>query len=115
MDDNDRMLERLGARVRTLREARGLTQDQLAEMIGVDTQTVQRMERAKISPALSRVLAVASALDVAIADLFSEEGAPIEQSVQLTPDELALLTCFRDTSEARRGLALRVLREIERG
>lgn len=112
-DDSDR-LERLGARIKTLREARGLTQEALAELVDVDGQTIQRVERAKIAPSLARVFGIADALGVSMAELFDAAGAAVEVA-GVTPSELAVLSAYRATPEERRELALRVLREIERG
>jgi transcriptional regulator with XRE-family HTH domain len=63
--------KRLGAQIRELREARNLTQEKLADAIGVTRNHVQLMEsglsdRAKNSPAnprLSTLLALSNALD----------------------------------------------------
>lgn len=63
--------KRLGAQIRQLREARHLTQEKLADAIGVTRNHVQLMEsglsdRAKGTPAnprLSTLLALASVLD----------------------------------------------------
>ncbi len=108
------MLQRLGARIRTLREAAGLTQEALAERVGVDTQTIQRVERAKVTPSLPRVFALADALEVTMSEMFEGEDVAVDTS-PVTPDELAVLRAYRSTPGSRRSLALRVIREIAQG
>ncbi|MGP9821340.1 helix-turn-helix transcriptional regulator [Salinarimonas sp. NSM] len=63
----------LGANVRALREARGLTQAQLGERAGVSDQLIGRMERAEGEPTLKSVKKIAAALGADPLDLFSRE------------------------------------------
>lgn len=61
MDDENS----LAGRVRKAREARGLTQDQLAKLIGVNSMTVSRIERSEtIDPPASTVIGLARELGV---------------------------------------------------
>ncbi|WP_243336999.1 helix-turn-helix domain-containing protein [Anaeromyxobacter soli] len=62
--------KRLGRRVAERRKAAGLTQAQLAERLGVTTETVSRLERGAVVPSLARLEAFASALGVDLSDLF---------------------------------------------
>lgn len=59
----------LGAAVRELREARGLSQERLAQRAGVTTATVSLMERGRGNPAWGTVKAIAAGLDVGIGEL----------------------------------------------
>ncbi|MEU2797733.1 helix-turn-helix domain-containing protein [Streptomyces sp. NPDC059173] len=63
--------QRIGRRLRDLREDRGLTQIQLAERAGMDHKTVHRIEYAITDPSLSMLLRLAAALDVELAELVS--------------------------------------------
>jgi transcriptional regulator with XRE-family HTH domain len=63
----------LGANVRALREARGLTQAQLGELAGVSDQLIGRVERADNQATLKSIKKVAAALGVDALDLFSRE------------------------------------------
>jgi transcriptional regulator with XRE-family HTH domain len=62
--------ELLGARVKELRKARGLSQDQLAEMIGIEPKHVSRIEVGKSYPTLDRLERIAIALDVPMKTFF---------------------------------------------
>ena len=56
MDGNQRkFLTDLGARLAAVRRERGLTQEQVAEVVGVDPQTIQRAENGRTSLSLARL------------------------------------------------------------
>lgn len=50
--------------------AAGLTQEELAELAGVDRKSISRMETGAYSPSLDRVWRVADALQISLADFF---------------------------------------------
>lgn len=64
-----------GPVIRRLREARGLTQAQLAAQLFVSDKTVSKWETAKGLPDISLVEPLAAALDVSVMELMS--GAPV--------------------------------------
>jgi transcriptional regulator with XRE-family HTH domain len=70
-----------GRAVRARREALGLSQEKLAELARCDRQSISRVENAAYSPALDRIILLAEALRVPVADLFAEPAPP--------PDHLA--------------------------
>jgi transcriptional regulator with XRE-family HTH domain len=59
----------LGARIRTRRLHKNLTQEALAERSGLDRSTVQRIEGALNDPRHSHLIRIANALDTTLADL----------------------------------------------
>jgi transcriptional regulator with XRE-family HTH domain len=61
----------LGDRIAERRRAAGLSQDQLAALMGVERRTVQRYERAVSDPRYADLLLIARALDVHPADLLA--------------------------------------------
>jgi putative molybdopterin biosynthesis protein len=60
----------IGVRVRHARRARGLTQQQLAEMTGMVRQTISMIESGASDPSLRNALALARALGVEVEELF---------------------------------------------
>ncbi|MEA2326988.1 MAG: hypothetical protein QOE68_1947 [Thermoanaerobaculia bacterium] len=64
--------EKFGAIVRTLREERGLTQDQLAERAGVSSTYIGFIERGDNVPTLTIILQIASALKVRSSELLRD-------------------------------------------
>ena len=65
-----------GTTIKTLREAKGLTQAQLADQIGVSDKTVSKWETAKGLPDLSLLEPLGQALGVSVLELLS--GMPVQ-------------------------------------
>ncbi|MFM5884551.1 MAG: helix-turn-helix transcriptional regulator [Novosphingobium sp.] len=65
------MAERLANRLRETREARGLTQAQLAEAIGVSRKTVNTVENGVFVPSTIIALKLAAVLGEPVESLFS--------------------------------------------
>ncbi|MGV9600723.1 helix-turn-helix transcriptional regulator [Streptosporangium sandarakinum] len=64
-----------GLRLRELREAHGLTQEQLGELAEVDRKTINRIENGMYSPHLDKVFQIADALRIPVRDLFELHSA----------------------------------------
>ena len=62
-----------GSTVKQLREARGLTQAELAEKIGVSSKTVSKWETAKGLPDISLLQPLAQALGISVIELMNGE------------------------------------------
>ena len=83
---------RLGARLKGLRQSRGLTLDQLAERSGVSRAMISRVERGESSPTAALLDRLCAGLGVLLSALFREEaqGGPLarrsEQPVWTDPD-----------------------------
>ena len=60
----------LGARIREFRKAKNLTQEQLAEIIGVEPRHMSRMEGGYSYPTIDRLEKIAEALNVPLKDFF---------------------------------------------
>ncbi len=61
-------------RLRELREARGLTQEELARALGVTRQTIIAIEKGKYDPSLRLAFKIARFFNVKIEDVFIYEG-----------------------------------------
>ena len=64
--------EKIGARIREARLARGLSQEQLGEKLGVSFQAVSTWETGKYIPDADHLPALAKALDLSLDALFAE-------------------------------------------
>ena len=74
MAANDRAFyEQLGQRIAEHRKARGITQVELAKILGIAQQTLAHYEGGTVRIAIATLTVVAKALDVTIEDLI---GAP---------------------------------------
>lgn len=62
--------ELLGARIKELRKDRRLSQEQLAELIGVEPRHISRIEVGENSPTVERLEKIAQALNVPMKDFF---------------------------------------------
>lgn len=76
---------RVGARLRQLRQARRLTQEQLAERAGLSYKFVGEVERGRGNPTLTTLAALSEALGVALVDLLALEPA----RPKLTPRQVS--------------------------
>src|ERR671936_853888 len=65
--------EELGARIRALREQRGLSLRGLAASVGISPSALSQIERGKMRPSVTRLFQIVSLLDVPLAVAF---GAP---------------------------------------
>lgn len=61
-------------RVRDLRIARGMTQEDLAEIIGVSRQTINAIEKEKFDPSLPTAFKMAQLFELPIEQLFQFEA-----------------------------------------
>ena len=74
MTSSDKALyEAMGKRIALFRKEQGLTQVQLAEIIGVSQQTLAHYEVGRLRIAISTLSQIAEALDVNIEELINEQ------------------------------------------
>lgn len=59
-------------RLKAARAARDLSQQQLAELVGVSRQTINAIEKGDYNPTIRLCLAICKALDKTLDDLFWE-------------------------------------------
>ena len=77
--------KRLGQRIAEQRKSIGWTQDQLAERLGVDAETISRFERGVTVPALVTLDRLAEILKTRVADLLSVASVcPSDQAIQIS-------------------------------
>jgi transcriptional regulator with XRE-family HTH domain len=79
MEEEERVLEeiRVGEKVKVLREQKGLSLKELADLTGFSTALLSQMENHLVSPSLGTMIKLAKALGVRVGDFFGEtEGEP---------------------------------------
>jgi transcriptional regulator with XRE-family HTH domain len=69
MTESSGILARFGTRVRELREARGLSQEQFADLCGLDRTYISGIERGKRNVGLRNVETMAHALGLTMGEL----------------------------------------------
>lgn len=90
MKDTKRLI---GERIAMLRRAQGLTQNELAEKVGIDGRHVSRLETGKSYPSLDTLVVMADILNAELQDFFlfpsveteSEMRAALAKIAQETP------------------------------
>lgn len=80
--------ELLGARIKELRKVCGLSQEQLAEKIGVEPRHMSRIEVGKNYPTIDRLEKIAEALNVPLKDFFDFMHLDSPDTRALKIDEL---------------------------
>ncbi|MFO7562917.1 MAG: helix-turn-helix transcriptional regulator [Enhygromyxa sp.] len=95
-----------GQHARSLRRARGMTQEVLAEASGLSPDTIRRLEHGSFSPSLDTLMKLCSGFDLMLSTLFeaAELGARDERR------ELIDLLSLRTPREIE--FATKVLREL---
>jgi len=63
----------LRVRLREMRLLKGMTQEELARMVGVSRQTINYIERGKYRPTVLLALKIASVLGVRVEEIFQLE------------------------------------------
>jgi transcriptional regulator with XRE-family HTH domain len=66
------VVKALGTRIRELRDAKGWSQERLAEAAYLDRSYLAGIERGLRNPSVRSLLKIANALKVRVGDLFSE-------------------------------------------
>jgi DNA-binding XRE family transcriptional regulator len=67
----DKTAHAVGAKIRKLREAKGVTQEELAAAAGMMRSNISRIEAAKHRPTLETLERIAKALNASVADLIA--------------------------------------------
>ena len=86
----------LGFKLRMLRQGAGLTQEQLAEVVGVSTQQIQKYETGRDNISNEKIQHLAAAFSIPVQEFFCESGTVIPLQVS----ERALLDAFRAIKNA---------------
>lgn len=104
----------VGARLRSVREARGLSQRELARRAGVTNGTISLIEQNKNSPSVASLKKVLDGLPMTLAEFFALEQPPQDQ-VFFRAEELIELTkgavSFRQVGPRDGNHKLQVLHE----
>lgn len=61
---------KIGKRVKEIRKQKGLTQTQLAELVGKDRQYLYKIEKAVVTPNVVTISALAIAMEVSLKEFF---------------------------------------------
>jgi transcriptional regulator with XRE-family HTH domain len=103
----------IGTRIRTSRRDRGLTQDELADQVGVSRSAVAQWETGRTGQVTGNLSRIAGALEVNVEYLMYGDDKRAVGEVRLG-DELALLRLYRECDPEDRQMLLRTARRLAR-
>lgn len=108
---SDDLSELLGRRVADLRHARGLSQERLAELVGVDVTYISRLERASgLNATLAKLVGIAEALGVPVHSLLLDPADGGDTSIPA-----ALVRAVQPLSKHDLGLVVHVAEHLADG
>ncbi len=103
----------VGANIQQKRKLRGLTQEKLAEMVGIGQQSLSRMEKGQLAPRFERLQALADILHCTVAELFRlPEGEGMPEQAATLMDILRPLSA--ESQDALVGIAAEMARVLKR-
>lgn len=102
--------ELLGARIKELRKTKGLTQDQLSEVIDIDAKHLSRIEVGRSYPSLDLLEKTAVALHVDLKDFFEYE----HQTNSLGDLKKSIQILLHEANADKLQLILKILRAVVR-
>lgn len=107
--DSAELKRRFGRQVQGLREAKGLTQEQLADRIGRSVDTVGNIERGVNATRIEVAYQIATELGVRLPDLFTFE-APEPAEVGRSAAGTALIELLDDCDDRTASILLDIVR-----
>lgn len=96
MDKNIDLKKFFGINVQKYRKLNKLTQERLAELVGIDATTVSLIERGKCFSSAETLLKIANALNINVPELFYFENLHPNEDTYC--EILKLLELFKDDS-----------------
>ena len=105
--------EEIGTRIRTVRRERGLTQDELADQVGVSRSAVAQWETGRAGQITGNLSRIAGVLDVNVEYLMYGDQKRLALEVR-QGDELALLRLYRECEPEDQQMLLRTARRLAR-
>jgi transcriptional regulator with XRE-family HTH domain len=94
------------ALLRTVRKQRGLTLEGLAEATGLTKSYLSKIERSRSTPSIATAIKVAQALDVDVAQLFSERADEDKIAVDRAADRSADRQRYRAVASGMLGKSM---------
>ena len=73
----------LGEKIKLLRKSKGITQEQLAEMVNRSKNHISKIELGKANPPISLIFEISSALKIYPVELFNFSNYPHNKNIDL--------------------------------
>lgn len=91
----------LGTRLRQVREARGLSQRQVAKRAGVTNGTISLIEQNRVSPSVSSLKKVLEGMSLSLAEFFQQEPSAPQRDEQTFYTDADLLELTKEAGDGR--------------
>ncbi|WP_353683982.1 helix-turn-helix transcriptional regulator [Thermodesulfovibrio sp. 3907-1M] len=102
---------KIGETIKKLRKAKGISQMELADRIGITYQQLQKYEKGKSKITIERLIDIAKALDVPVSVFFHEVYE--KERKFYSEDEVILIELYRKLSDAELKKALlKIMKEL---
>ena len=101
----------LGERLKNLRQDAGLTQEELAQKVGLKKQNISRYENSHCEPNIRTAKKIADALGVTIEEMAVGVSIPSAPTPDLTKDEMNLVAAWRIADEKDRRIVATALED----
>jgi transcriptional regulator with XRE-family HTH domain len=88
--------QEFGVRIKAMRERRGLTQEQLAELSGLASDTIRRAEHGEFSPSLRTLIKMATGFAVPVHALLREDfdqADDLAECIRALPEREFRIAC----------------------
>lgn len=102
--------QRLGLRLRAARQRCGLTQEQVAERVGVHVTHIAKIEGGERTPSLDALVRIAQALEVGVAEITAAIDEPPQPGLEPALGEV--LAVLRRCDARRLRLLLRIAEAV---
>ena len=99
--------------LRSLRKARGMSQQQLADAIGVTQQAIHQYENNKIEPDIENLKRLADALSTSVDYLINHRPSTQESYTIISEEEMSLLEYYRCMSVADKRFVKKLLTKLK--
>ncbi|MFN4169981.1 MAG: helix-turn-helix domain-containing protein [Pannonibacter phragmitetus] len=110
----------VGANIKRIRQSRGLSQEKVAELLGVTFQQIQKYEKGQNRFPVGRMIVFCRHLNVAPTDVlhgidWGKGTAPDEPEKWLTPMALKTARLFDDLTTAQRSAVMAMIHAFSSG
>lgn len=96
MDNDNKKL--LGKRIKELRRNKGYTQEQLSELVGIETSSLSGIESGRFFPSLHVLDKMANVLRIQLADFFNFFTVDIPENLD---EEISNIISFQDNNNKK--------------
>lgn len=95
-------LKEVGEAVKRARQSRGLTQSEMADLIGISSKTVSAIEVGRVEPSISQIQAIAACLQEPVGFFVGEAGSSVEAKIEHVATELEEIRKLVELIEAQK-------------